>query len=61
MKKFYLVGDILHVGVVEVEAETLDEAINKAEVGDDFKVWDEEDKHLIFKWNEDEDTVRVED
>ena len=57
MKKFYLMGDIIHTGVVVVEAETLDEAINKAEVGDDFEVWDEQDKHLLFKWNEDKDSV----
>ena len=61
MKKFYLMGDIIHTGVVVVEAETLEDAINKAEVGDDFEVWDEQDKHLLFKWNEDNDSVREED
>jgi hypothetical protein len=50
--KFILTGDILHAGKVAVEADTLDEAIEKAETGD-FEVWDEQHKMLGFTFCED--------
>lgn len=58
MPKFRLSGDILHPGVIEVEAEDLDAAIAKAEDEYDFVVDDEQNKPLAFKydgtaWDED--------
>ncbi len=47
--KFYLTGDILHPGIIEVEADTLDDAINKAECGE-FAIWEEQDNYLAFDW-----------
>ena len=61
MKKFYLTGDILKPGVVEVEAETLDEALEKAEQGE-FRVYDEQDSCMGFTWcGDDEGGVHIED
>ena len=57
MKTWILIGDILHPGKVQVEAETIDQAIAKAERGD-FEVYDEMHKCLAFAWNGDEDTVQ---
>lgn len=49
MKVYKLVGDICHPGVVTVEAESPEEAVEKAAAGD-FVVHDEESGNLEFKW-----------
>lgn len=53
MKTFRLVGDICHPGTITVQADTPEEAVEKADQGD-FVVEDEENKNLEFKWNHDE-------
>lgn len=50
-KTFRLAGDILKPGVIEVEAETLEQAIEEAEAGN-FQVIDEQDSSLGFKLSE---------
>lgn len=47
MAQWRLSGDILHAGVIVVEADTLDEALNKAEKGE-FTVEDEQSDELCF-------------
>lgn len=49
MKTFRLVGDICHPGTIVVQAETPEEAVELAAVGE-FVVEDEESKNLLFKW-----------
>jgi hypothetical protein len=51
---YYLTGDIVHAGVVLVEADSLDEAIAKAEAGE-FEVHDEAGKDLAFTFCGDTD------
>lgn len=46
--KFHLTGDILHAGVVEVEADDIEAAIDKATEERDFVVIDEQGKDLGF-------------
>lgn len=48
--RFFLTGDIQHPGVIDVEAETAEEALEKAEAGL-FIVHDEEADCLAFKWD----------
>lgn len=50
MPKFYLVGDILHAGTIQVEADSVRAAIAKAEAGD-FVVDDEQGKTLGFTFD----------
>lgn len=50
MAKYILTGDILHPGRIKVEANSPEEAIAKAEVGD-FLVYDEMQRHLAFDHN----------
>ena len=52
MKTYILVGDICHPGRITVQAETLEEAVEKADEGD-FVVYDEDGKNLAFTWNRD--------
>ncbi len=59
-KRFILTGDISHPGRIAVEAETLDEAVQKADDGD-FEVYDEHGKCLAFDWNGDDSTVEIEE
>lgn len=47
MAKYILTGDIRHAGRVEVEADNLEEALEKADDGD-FEVLDEGGKDLAF-------------
>lgn len=49
--KFKLAGDILHAGFVEVEADTIDDAIAKAEDSGQFVVLDSDSKNLGFKFS----------
>jgi len=56
MTKYTLVGDIKHPGRVEVEADTPNDAIVKAEAGD-FAVHDEQHDCLAFDWNGDVSTI----
>ena len=58
-KDFILTGDIRHPGKIKVTAETLEEALKKADDGD-FVVYDEMNKCLAFDWNGDESTVETE-
>ena len=60
MPTFTLVGDILHPGRVTVEAESLEEALDKATDGD-FVVFDEQSDALAFEWNGDTETVTADD
>jgi hypothetical protein len=54
MSKYILTGDIAHAGRVEVEAESLEEALAKADDGD-FEVVDEDGKNLGFEFCGDTD------
>lgn len=54
--RFIIVGDICHPGRIDVEADTLDEALDKAEAGQ-FVVHDKQDDCLAFTWNGDVDTI----
>lgn len=45
--KFRLYGDICHPGIVEVEADTLDQALDRATDGE-FKIIDEQHNCLAF-------------
>ena len=56
MTTFRITGDIAHPGVIEVEAETVDEALAKADAGE-FVVYDELDDCLAFKWDGNADGV----
>jgi hypothetical protein len=47
MRTYILTGDINHAGRVEVEADSLEEALSKADDGD-FEVLDEDGKNLGF-------------
>lgn len=47
-KTFRLAGDILQPGIIEVEAETLEQAIEEAEAGN-FQIIDSQDSCLGFK------------
>jgi hypothetical protein len=51
---YYLTGDIVHAGVVRVEADSLDAAIAKAEAGE-FEVYDEAGSALVFTFCGDTD------
>lgn len=48
MAKYILTGDILHPGKVIVDANSPEEAVQKAAV-DDFRVHSESPRHLAFK------------
>lgn len=56
MTTFLLTGDIAHAGVIAVEAETVDEALDKAEAGE-FVVHDETDSCLAFTWDGDGNAI----
>ena len=51
MPIFYLAGDILVPGVVAVEADTLDEAVDKAEDQNHFQIFDMDQSESGFKWS----------
>ncbi len=48
--RYLLTGDIRHPGKIEVEAATLDQALDRADDGD-FEVFDEQGKPLAFDWD----------
>lgn len=48
--RFFLTGDIQHPGVIDVEAATPEEAVEKAEAGL-FIVHDEQANLLAFQWD----------
>lgn len=50
MPKFLLVGDILYAGIVQVEADNVRDAINKAKAGL-FVVYDKQGKDLGFTFD----------
>jgi hypothetical protein len=52
-----LPGDIVHGGAVDVEADSISEAISKAESGDFTRVLDEDHKSLGFIFCGDETVV----
>ena len=56
MTTFRITGDIAHPGVIKVEAETVDEALAKADAGE-FVVYDEMDSCLAFTWDGDADAI----
>jgi hypothetical protein len=60
MKRYFLMGDIAHPGKVSVIADSLDEALKKADAGE-FTVFDEQGDCLAFDWNGDADSVETED
>lgn len=51
MPIFYLAGDILVPGVVAVEADTLEDAVEKAEDDNRFEVHDMDHSTSGFKWS----------
>jgi hypothetical protein len=51
--KFILTGDILFAGRIVVEADSAEQAIQKAQEGE-FEVFDKSDKHLGFTHNGEE-------
>lgn len=48
MARYELTGDVIHAGVVTVEADSLEEAIEKAEAGMFGELLDEDGKNLGF-------------
>ena len=55
MKTYILTGDVIHAGRVEVKANSLTEAVEKAEAGSCELM--EFDRHFLFDWNGDDDSV----
>ena len=49
---YLFTGDIIKAGSVTVEADTLDQAIDKL-ADQDFTIYDEQDRPLVFRWNDD--------
>ncbi len=58
--QYILTGDVQHPGRISVEADTLLEALAKAEEGQ-FIVYDEQDDCLAFIWNGDTDGTSPEE
>ena len=56
MTTYILVGEIRHPGRIEVEADTLDQALEKADNGE-FVIYDEQNNCLAFDWNTDVESV----
>lgn len=55
MAKYILTGDVCHPGRVVVEADSLRDAIIKAEYDSDFRVFSEQDSCLLFEFCGDTD------
>ncbi len=51
--QYILTGDIAHPGRIDVEADSLDEALEKVAEGQ-FIIYEEEGKNLTFTWNGEE-------
>ena len=60
MKRFMITGDICHAGRIDVEADSLGEALLKAASGE-FVVHEEAANVLAFQWDGNEEEVVEED